>query len=109
MVHLAKAHHHPGVRQPQMLDQRVGDALGAEMEIVLVGEGDVGGQHARRVGVHTVGRDPLVQSGDRRPHGVEVRIAVYDLAVLRHHVPYPPCMTVGRFQLYGQGEANPRW
>lgn len=105
VLHLAEAHDHPGVRQAQMLDQGAGDALRAEMQVVLVGEGHVARQHARRVGAHALGREPSVQRGDRGPHGVEVRIAVHDLAVFRHHVPYP-CTTVGPTQLYGEPTAN---
>ena len=60
------------------------------------------GSDARCVGVHAVGREPPVERGDRRPHGVEMRKAVSTVAAVRHHCPYPPCTTVGRLQLYGR-------
>ncbi|OAR24239.1 hypothetical protein A8W25_17525 [Streptomyces sp. ERV7] len=73
VLHLAEPDDHPGVRQMQVLDQRAGHPLGAQMEVVVVGEGDVGGQDARRVPLDPVVRKPPVQRGDRRPYGVDVR------------------------------------
>jgi hypothetical protein len=52
MVHLAEADDHPGVRQPQMVHQGARDALRAEVQVVLVGEGHIRGHDAGRVGEH---------------------------------------------------------
>ena len=84
VLHLAEAHDHAGIRQTEVPHQLAGDPLGAQMKIVRVAERHVGGGHAGVEGVDGVVREPFVQRGDRRPHRVQVRVAVLDRTAVRH-------------------------
>lgn len=84
MGHVAEPDDHPGVRQPVVADHLAGDALCAQMQIVQVAEGDVGGCDGQVEGADAVGGQPSVQGRDRRSHGRQMRETVLDRSAVRH-------------------------
>ncbi|GAA2921175.1 hypothetical protein GCM10020221_16710 [Streptomyces thioluteus] len=87
--HLVEADDHPRVRQPQVPHDRPGDALDAEVGVLVVGEGDVRRGDAQDEVAHAVGGEAPVQRGDRGAHRRQVRESVLDLDA-RAHRPPPP-------------------
>ena len=74
--HLTEADDHARVRQPVVPHHLARHPLGPQIQIVLVAEGHVDGGDARREGADGLQGEAPVQRGDRRPHRVQVRIAV---------------------------------
>ncbi len=89
VLHLAEADDHPGVGQAQMLHHRAGDPLHSEVEVLVIVEGDVYGEHAQPEGVHRVVGEPFVERGDRAADRLQMRKAVLDIAPRHRHAITP--------------------